>query len=85
MGFVTRWMAPNTSLRQATQEVEAQATQNAQLEELRQAQAKQAAEIAAREARTKKVEDGQRAIRTGRRRGLLAYTGDEPMTLGGAA
>ena len=40
-------------------------------------QAEQERLIKEREARTKKVEDAQRRVRSGRRRGLLAFTEDE--------
>lgn len=57
-----------------------------QLSELQATQRTQAEAVAEREARTAAAERAQRAVRSGRRRGLLAYTDNESSTsLGGSS
>jgi hypothetical protein len=43
----------------------------------------QSQEVKAREKETKMAQDAQRLVRSGRRRGLLAYTEDLGTSLGG--
>lgn len=53
-----------------------QAAQDKQLADMTAAQKEQADLIAAKTAKTEKAEAAQRAVRSGKRRGLLAYTDD---------
>lgn len=59
--------------------------QQQQLDQATAAQERQAQQITDRERRTAAAEAGQRAVRSGRRRGLLAYVPEDGPTLGGSS
>lgn len=59
------------------------AAQKEQLEHAREATRRQADIVAEKERKTAAAEAAQRAIRAGRRRGLLSFTEDDAKPLGG--
>lgn len=83
MGFAAKMFQPDEGL--ATQLAAQEKRQQEQLDELKASQADEARRVREREDAALKVENAQRALRTGRRRGLLGFTDDTTGTYGGSS